>query len=131
MTTSKSEPVPGIDDLEQSIDMETGEVRKGPRPALNVLSVLRRGQVMDLLAVELNRVVNGVKDCESGKGGKVSLVLKIDPIKKKRNVVAIQTTVVGVAPEDPPETDWLFYDDDGNLHTRDPDQRDMFHLGED
>ena len=99
------------------------------RPALEVLSRLRRGQVMDLLSVELNRVVNGVKDCQSGKGGTVTLILKVDPVKKQQNAVFIQATVKGKAPEDPPESDLMFYDDDGNLHTRNPNQQDIFENG--
>lgn len=99
------------------------------RPALEVLSRLRRGQVMDLLSVELNRVVNGVKDCQTGKGGKVTLTLDIRPIKKIHNAVEIVANVVGKSPEDPPDADLLFYDDDGNLHTRNPNQRDIFDDG--
>lgn len=99
------------------------------RPALEVLGRLRRGQVMDLMSVELNRVVNGVKDCQTGKGGKVTLTLKIDPVKKQQNAVFIQADIKGVAPEDPPESDLLFYDDDGNLHTRNPNQKDIFDDG--
>lgn len=99
------------------------------RPALEVLSQLRRGQVMDLLSIELNRVVNGVRECEAGKGGTVTLKLKIDPIKKANNAVSIQAVVTGKAPEDPPESDLMFYDEDGNLHNRNPNQRDIFEAG--
>lgn len=84
---------------------------------------------MDLLSVELNRVVNGVKDSESGKGGSVTLTLKIEPVKKFPNAVSIQALISGKAPEDPPSSDLLFYDDDGNLHTRNPNQRDIFEDG--
>lgn len=99
------------------------------RPALEILSRLRRGQVMDLLSVEINRVVTGVKDCMAGKGGTVTLTLKVEPVKKQQNAVFIQASVTGKAPEDPPQSDLLFYDDDGNLHTRDPNQRDIFEDG--
>ncbi len=99
------------------------------RPALEMLSRLRQGRVMDMLSVELNRVVNGVKDCSANKGGTVTLTLSITPVQKQTNAVFIQAKVVGKAPEDPPETDLLFYDDDGNLHTRDPNQRDIFEDG--
>ncbi len=100
------------------------------RPALEVLSRLRQGQVMDLLSVELNRVVNGVKDCSVNKAGSVTLTLTISPVLKSvANAVFIQAKVKGVAPEDPPDSDLMFYDDDGNLHTRDPRQRDIFDDG--
>lgn len=99
------------------------------RPALEVLSRLRQGQVMDLLSIELNRVVKGVRDSSTGKGGTVTLTLKLEPIKKAQNAVSIQAVITGKAPEDPPESDLLFYDDDGNLHTRNPNQRDIFEGG--
>ena len=68
------------------------------RPALELLNRLRRGQVMDLLALEINRVVNAVKDTTSGKGGTVTLALKIDPLKKIANAVQIQAVVLGKSP---------------------------------
>ena len=119
---------------DHDIDPETGEIIPSDlppqiRPALAVLSRLRGGQVMDLLSIELNRVVNGVKDCMAGKSGTVTLTLKIEPVKKQANAVFIQAAVTGKAPEDPPDSDLLFYDDDGNLHTRDPKQRDIFDDG--
>lgn len=99
------------------------------RPALELLSRLRGGALMDMLAVEINRVVRGVRACESGKGGIVTLTLKIEPVKKVMNGVYIQAIVSGKAPEDPPQTDLMFHDEDGNLHTRNPEQRDMFEEG--
>ena len=99
------------------------------RPALEVLSRLRGGQVMDLLSIELNRVVQGIRMSETGKGGSVTLALKIEPVKKFPNAVSIQAVIVGKAPEDPPQSDLLFHDEDGNLHTRNPSQRDIFEDG--
>lgn len=99
------------------------------RPALEVISRLRQGQVMDLLSVELNRVVNAVKDSQTGKGGSVTLTLKIERVKKFPNAVDVQVVISAKAPEDPPPSDLLFYDDDGNLHTRNPNQRDIFEDG--
>lgn len=99
------------------------------RPALEVLSRLRQGRVMDLLSIELNRVVNGVKDCAANKAGTVTLTLTVSPVMKQNNAVFIQAKVAGKAPEDPPDSDLLFYDEDGNLHTRDPNQRDIFENG--
>lgn len=99
------------------------------RPSLELLSRLRNGQVMDLLSLEINRVVNGVKDSSTGKGGTVTLQLKIEPVKKQQNAVFVQAAIVGKAPEDPPDSDLLFYDDDGNLFTRNPRQGDIFDEG--
>ena len=116
------QPEPGRDEIHD----EPGAIR----PALELLSKLRGGNVMDLISVELNRVVNGVKDCKDGKkAGTVTLTLKISKIARAHRALAIQATVVGKAPEDPPDYDLMFYDDDGNLHTVNPDQSDMFENG--
>ena len=96
------------------------------RPALEVLARLRGGKTMDLLSQELNRVVNAIRESSSGKGGEVILRIKIDPTKKISNAVTIQALIIGKAPEDPPMSDLMWFDDDGNLHTRDPNQHDMF-----
>lgn len=100
------------------------------RPALEILGRLRNGTLLDALAIEINRVVTGVKNCETAKpAGTVTLTLKIEQVTKVHNAVAIQAIVAGKAPEDPPETSLFFYDEDGNLHTRDPQQRDIFEDG--
>lgn len=125
MTTSKQSA---------AIDAATGEISPEAiaatiKPALAVLGQLRGGQVMDLLSVELNRVVNGVAECAANKAGTVTLTLTVTPVMKQTNAVFIQAKVVGKAPEDPPDSDLLFYDGDGNLHTRNPNQRDIFEDG--
>jgi len=129
MSTNKDpvhhQPDPGAL-ADEAIPNEHGEY---VRPVLEVLSRLRKGQVMDLLSLELNRVVNGVKDCQAGKAGTVTLTLKIEPVKKQQNAVFIQANILGKAPEDPPTSDLLFYDDAGNLHSRNPNQRDIFEDG--
>jgi len=120
MFTSEANHAPGITPAEPMSVI---------RPALELLSRLQGGQVMDRLAVEINRVVNGVRFSEAGKGGKVILTLSIAPIKQHANAVSVQAVIAGKAPEDPPDSDLLFYDDDGNLHTRNPKQRDIFDNG--
>ncbi len=123
MENNPEQAVPGIDGL----DEDTGEIISSrAKPAINVLSVLRNGQIMDLLSLEMNRVVAGVRDCSDDKAGEVTLKLRIVPVKRIPNAVQIQTQVIGKAPEDPPSPDLFFFDDDANLHTRDPNQRDMF-----
>ena len=102
----------------------------GPRPALELLSRLRGGNVMDLLSNEINRVVNGVNDCNADKVGQVTLTLKIKRMKRgPMNGVEVTALVVGKAPEDPPTYDIFFMDDDGHLHANDPNQDDMFGRG--
>jgi len=113
----------------ETVKVPTNEKGVVVRPALELLNRLRRGQVMDLLSLEINRVVNAVKDTTSGKGGTVTLAIKIDPIKKIANAVQIQAVVVGKCPEDPPTVDILWYDDEGNLHSRDPNQGHLFEEG--
>jgi len=100
------------------------------RPALEVLAQLKEGRLLDELSLELNRVVKGVRDCSQSKPGKVTLTLTIEPLKKHtHNAVSIRPQVVGKAPEDPPESTMMFFDDDGNLHVRNPRQRDAFEDG--
>ncbi len=96
------------------------------RPALELLAQLRDGAVMNLLSAEINRVVRGVVDCSDAKVGQVQLTLKIGRMKRMARAVQIQAVVVGKAPEDPPDYDLMFYDDDGNLHANDPSQKDFF-----
>ena len=122
MTETNQRPI----DPQRDLATEDGVVI---RPALEVLGRLRQGKVMDLLSVELNRVVNGVKDCNANKAGTVTLTLTVSPVQRQNNAVFIQAKIVGKAPEDPPDSDLLFYDEDGNLHTRDPNQRDIFDDG--
>lgn len=99
------------------------------RPALEVLARLRGGNLLDAFSLELNRVVNAVKDNAAGKGGSITLTLKIDRLQKHPNAVQIVAKVGSKAPEDPPATDLMFYDNDGNLFTRNPNQRDFFETG--
>ncbi|HNP65796.1 MAG TPA: hypothetical protein PKH39_17825, partial [Woeseiaceae bacterium] len=96
------------------------------RPVLEVLSKLRGGNVLDLLSIELNEVVNAIKASESGKGGAVTLTLKINRVKKIPDALEIIAEISGKAPQYPPRSDLMFYDDDGNLHTRNPNQGDIF-----
>lgn len=120
MATDKAKTAPAVAEHEPPHTADGVVIR----PALEVLSRLRKGQVMDLLSVELNRVVNGVKDCMTNKSGSVTLTIKVDPLKKANNAVQLSAIVVGKAPEDPPESDLMFWDDDGNLHTSNPNQKD-------
>lgn len=99
------------------------------RPIMETLARLQEGKLMDRLSIELNRVVKGVAESTTGKGGTVTLTLKIDPIKRISNGVYVAADVKGKAPEDPPEASMFFYDDDGSLHSRNPLQRDAFEDG--
>ena len=114
-----------LDEIEPGVMAETITEVVHPRPALELLSRLRKGQVMDLLAIEIQRVVKAVEDTTTGKGGTVTLTLKINPVSKIANAVQVQAAIIGKAPEDPPTSDLLWHDHDGNLFPRDPNQGDM------
>lgn len=126
--SAKPEQIPETEATADGILHE--EARLEIRPALELLSRLRGGNVMDLIAIELNRVVNGVRECsDSKKAGTITLTLKVSKIPKAHRAVSVQAIVVGKAPEDPPDYDLMFFDDYGNLHTKNPEQRDIFDDG--
>lgn len=121
--------------MNPNTEEQTGEVIPATedgvmiRPALETLAKLRGGALMDNLSIALNEVVAAVRDCESGKGGHVNLKIKIEPVKKFPGAVSLQAIVDTKCPVDPPQSDLMFYDDDGNLHTKNPRQRDIFEGG--
>ncbi len=97
------------------------------RPALEVLSRLNEGRLMDQLSVELNAVIAAVQ--HTRKKGSLTLKLDIDPEKKIHNGVYVTASIDGNEPKPPPPASLFFADDDGNLHTRDPSQIDAFETG--
>jgi hypothetical protein len=66
---------------------------------------------------------------KTGKGGEVSLRLKVERAKNSDTAVLIEAHIAGKSPTEPVGADLLFVDDDGNLHTRNPYQRDAFEDG--
>lgn len=131
-TKVETPPFDEIADQEDELEQEREdyiEDSRNVRPALELLARLRGGNVMDLVAIEIARVVKGVSESKENKGGQVALTLKFSKVKRAHRALAIQALVVGKAPEDPPDYDLMFYDDDGGLHTTNPEQDDMFGNG--
>ncbi len=105
-----------------------GEVLTAPcTPALNVLAVLRDGQIPDLLTLEFQRSVLAINASQSPKA-KAKITLEITLEKHGRIIGGLVTTaeVKAKLPKEAIPADMLFGDDDGNLLTRHPNQRDMF-----
>lgn len=113
----------------QSIETpDGGEILTAPRTqAINVLSVLRDGQIPDLLTLEFQRAVLAINASQSPKA-KAKITLEIELEKHGRIIGGLVTTaeVKSKLPKEAIPADMLFGDEDGNLLTRHPNQRDMF-----
>ena len=107
---------------------ETASPEKPPvRPAMEVLGRLRGGRVMEELAMELNKVVEGV--LETGKKGSVVLTINLTKIDAAPNGLVLKAEVDGKPPEMATATDVFFADENNNLFVNNPRQRDMFGQG--
>ena len=103
------------------------EKRAEVRPALEVLGRLRRGAVLDELAIEMNKVVEGV--LETGKKGSVVLTITMTKIDAAANGLVLKAEVDGKPPEMATATDVFFADDNYNLFANNPRQRDWVGQG--
>lgn len=102
----------------------TDEKSREVRPALEVLARLRGGRVMLELSEEINTVVESV--IKTRKKGSVSMTLTFQPIDNAQNGVVVKADVDGKPPELAKATDVFFADDDFNLHSNNPRQRDLW-----
>jgi hypothetical protein len=94
-------------------------------PFVNVASVLPRNP-LDELTTELNRVVKAIRESEANKPvGEITLTIKVQRASII-GAVDISAEVKAKLPKEPKMGALLFVDDDGNLSTRNPNQRDMF-----
>lgn len=93
------------------------------RPITDVLRDIRKGRAVDQATRLLAEVVRAVD--ETGKGGEVTLKLKIKPEKGGGSAKTITCEVKAKKPEaDIPDA--IFYSDpDGDLHRTDPAQQEM------
>lgn len=94
------------------------------RPILETLNRIRGGRTLDLMSLELNRVVKNVH--ETGKKAVMILELEVKPVKKIEGAVEITADIRSKLAKIEPSSDLLFADEDGNLHTRNPRQGDIF-----
>lgn len=110
--------------MPETSDPKTSEKVKQVRPAFETIGRLRHGQVLTELSEELNLVTENV--LKTRKKGSLTLTLNIMPVENTPNGVVIKAEVVGKPPELAKATDVFFADDDANLFTFNPKQRDMF-----
>lgn len=95
--------------------------------ALAVLHVLRDGQVLDLLTLEMQRAMLALNASDNPKAkAKVVLEISFERHHKIAGGVVTEADIKSKLPKQGIPADMLFTDEDGNLLTRHPNQRDMF-----
>lgn len=94
------------------------------RPIFDVLSQIRGGAAINDAAKDLNELVKAVK--ETGKPGKLTFTMTVEPDKTDNTVVTIQPDVTLKLPKKP-RAKGIFYIDErtGDLTREDPRQLDM------
>lgn len=103
-------------------ETETAPEDRTPRPFAAWLHEQRRGLLHDELGHKLNDLVAAVN--EYGKGGELTLKLKVTPATKHgEGVVVVSDQVVVKAPEAPRPESVFYIDDDSNLVKNDPRQQ--------
>ncbi|MER7206370.1 hypothetical protein ACFYY8_06390 [Streptosporangium sp. NPDC001559] len=90
------------------------------RPFATILQDLRRGAVLDEAAVLLQEVVASVQD--TGKKGKLTLVVEIAPMKGDDASLTVAASVTATKPKSTPKAAVFFADADHNLVRDDPRQ---------
>lgn len=102
-------------------DEDTGPVI---RPFVEFLLQQAYGGTHDELTFGLHDLIAAVKD--HGKGGSITLTIKVDPLGKgvERQVVVTDNVTVK-APTGKRPTSMFFVDDDGNLTRKDPRQPEL------
>lgn len=118
-------PKTGLPNESETEEKFSGEAVPRSTPMPLVIQRLRQGRLLTELHSELQRVVKAIAETTTMKAGQVTLTIDIAPAKQKRNVVIIRGTVKGKCPEDPPDTDLFFFDEEGDLFDRDPMQSDL------
>lgn len=92
----------------------------GIRPFFDTIREIRRGQILDDCAAELNKAVKAVD--ETGKAAKLIIELTIKPAAKIAGTYVISDKVRAKLPELPVGETILFGTPEGNLQARDPRQ---------
>lgn len=87
------------------------------KPAINTLSALRSGAVMDELAVAIHDACGAVRDL--GKAAEVTLTIKVKPYSSKgvklvEPAYVFEADVATKLPKPDVDATLLFLDDDGN-----------------
>jgi hypothetical protein len=95
-----------------------------PMPMLQVLANLRQGSIVHELQGDLTKVSKAVSLL--GKGGKVTLVIEVSPVKNVPGAVYLSAQISSKIPKPARGADLLYTDATGGLHRNDPRQMDAF-----
>lgn len=93
------------------------------RPITDVLREYRRGRAVDLASERLAELIQAVD--ETGKGGELTLKIKVKPAKDRGSEKTLQIEVKAKVPETDLPDAVFFSDSEGNLHRQDPAQSEM------
>jgi len=93
------------------------------RPFFDTLREVRRGQILEDCADELQKIVRAVD--ETGKAGKLVIELTIKPASKGQGIYTVSDKVRAKLPELPAGETILFGTPDGNLQARNPSQPEL------
>ena len=88
------------------------------RPFADVLSEVNKGVVADEAATKLAELVASVR--ETGKGGSITVTVKVDPFKGNEDIVKVSGRVALKAPQAEPPASIFYPDETGNLSRNDP-----------
>lgn len=94
------------------------------RPFADVLSEVNKGVVADDAATKLAELVGSVR--ETGKGGSMTVTIKVDPFKGNEDIVKVSGQVVLKAPRAEAPASIFYPDDSGNLSRNDPNTLPLF-----
>jgi hypothetical protein len=95
------------------------------RPFAEILSEVNKGVVADDAATKLAELVASVR--ETGKGGSVTVTVKVDPFKGNETILKVSGQVVLKAPKSEAPASIFYPDESGNLSRNDPSTLPLFH----
>lgn len=90
------------------------------RPFADVLRELGAGRTHDEMSEALHQLVSRVKD--TGKGGSVTLIVKVAPLKKSEDVLVVTDDIKKNLPVHDRKPSLSYVDKTGNLTRSDPNQ---------
>jgi hypothetical protein len=94
------------------------------RPFSDILSEVNKGVVADDAATKLAELVGAVR--ETGKGGSLTVTIKVDPFKGNEDIVKVAGQVTLKAPRAEAPASIFYPDDSGNLSRNDPNTLPIF-----
>jgi hypothetical protein len=93
------------------------------RPIADTLRDVRGGVVLDELAENMQALVNAVTD--TGKAGKLTLVIEVKPFEKADGAVVVRDTIKLTLPKITSQGSVMFATPEGNLQRNHPKQDEL------